>query len=129
MHKNAVPLRDIRRAIVPELKKGGAILAILFGSYARGEADQYSDLDLLIVAESTRPFVERFKDFLAVLRVSPVKSIDMLIYTPAEFRAMQEAENSFVSKALREGKVIYEARPKHGSGALAAASRKRSGRG
>ena len=39
---------DIIKAILPVLEKGGAKKAILFGSYARGDADEYSDIDLII---------------------------------------------------------------------------------
>jgi predicted nucleotidyltransferase len=33
----------------------------VFGSVARGEPDAHSDLDLVIVAPTTRPFFERFR--------------------------------------------------------------------
>lgn len=100
---------DIIKAILPVLEKGGAQKAILFGSYARGEADEYSDIDLIIIAESKRPFLERFKDFSDLWKVSPVKAIDLLVYTPEEFQEMYEQENPFIVRAVEEGKVIYEA--------------------
>lgn len=40
---------EIRLAIIPLLKKYRAEKAILFGSYARNEADGKSDIDLLII--------------------------------------------------------------------------------
>ncbi|NBJ90760.1 nucleotidyltransferase family protein [Acutalibacter sp. 1XD8-36] len=40
---------EIRLAILPLLKKYRAEKAILFGSYARNEADGKSDIDLLII--------------------------------------------------------------------------------
>jgi len=43
--------------------------AYLLGSRARGDA--HSDIDLLIVAPSRRPFVERFRDY-PNLRAVPV---------------------------------------------------------
>ena len=100
---------DIVKAISPVREKGGALKAILFGSYARGDADEYSDVDLIIIAESNRPFVERAKDFSNLWNVSPVKAIDVLVYTPAEFQEMLQRENPFVVRAVEEGKVIYEA--------------------
>ena len=100
---------DIVKAILPVLEKGGALKAILFGSYARGDADEYSDIDLIIIAESKRPFVERFKDFSDLWNVSPVKAIDVLVYTPQEFQEMYEHQNPFIVRAVEEGKVIYEA--------------------
>lgn len=32
------------------------------GSWARGDADALSDVDLIVVAPSTRPVVDRFRD-------------------------------------------------------------------
>lgn len=61
---NNVILRDLeelRRRLAPHVR--GAIKAVAFGSVARGEPDEWSDLDLLIITRTTRPFFERFKDF------------------------------------------------------------------
>ena len=98
---------------------GGASKAILFGSYARGDADEYSDLDLLIIAESQRPFIERFKDFLDMWKVSPVKAMDVLVYTRKEFNSMRAQENPFIIAAITEGITIYEARSKSRSRTVA----------
>ena len=35
------------------------------------------------------------------------KEIDLLIYTPIEFKLMKE-ENLFIQHVIKEGKVIYE---------------------
>ena len=111
MKSKTVSKEDIKKAMLPVLEKGGARRAILFGSYARGEANQYSDIDLIIIAESERPFIERFKDFPALRHVSPVKAMDIIVYTPSEFQRMQAEENLFISRALKEGESIYEAEP------------------
>jgi uncharacterized protein len=41
-------IAEIKRAIVPILKKNGVVKAGIFGSYARGEATKKSDIDVLI---------------------------------------------------------------------------------
>ena len=41
-------IKDIKRIIVPILKKNGVVKAGIFGSYARGEATKKSDVDVLI---------------------------------------------------------------------------------
>ncbi len=41
-------IAEIRRIIVPILKKNGVVKAGIFGSYARGEATKKSDVDILI---------------------------------------------------------------------------------
>ena len=81
--------------------------AYVFGSYANGTADKYSDLDLVIIAETNRPFVERFRDFDTILEISPVP-VELIIYTPNEFENMIKKENPLVMNVLKEGKCIYE---------------------
>lgn len=109
MIQKTTSIDDVLKAILPVLQKSGALKAILFGSYARGEADEYSDIDLIIIAESKRPFVERFKDFSDLWKVSPIKAIDVLVYTPTEFQEMYKQENPFIVRAVEEGEVVYEA--------------------
>lgn len=99
----------LREAFVPVLKKAGARKAILFGSYSRGDADEFSDVDLIIIADSRRPFLERGKDYMDLWKVSPIKAMDVLIYTPEEFTKMQTEGNPFIAAALSEGITIYEA--------------------
>ncbi len=42
---------ELRSMILPLLAKYGMASASLFGSYARGEADATSDIDLLLIGE------------------------------------------------------------------------------
>ena len=76
---------------------------IVFGSVARGEADAGSDLDLLIVADTTRPFFERFKDFAGLYDLWP--RLDLLVYTPEELERMAAEDNPLIRQALEEGVV------------------------
>ncbi len=85
------------------------IKAYVFGSYARGTADRYSDLDLVIIADTDRAFVERFRDYIKILEMSPIP-VELLIYTHEEFKRMIELENSLIINVLQEGKCIYERR-------------------
>ena len=97
-------LGELRRRLAPHLTR--ARKAIVFGSVARGEADAWSDLDLLIVADTTRPFFERFKDYGGLYDVWP--RLDLLIYTPEEFAQMVAEERPLISRALEEGVVLHE---------------------
>ena len=90
---------------LPELLHGyGVGEAYLFGSWGRGDADAASDIDLIVVAPSTRPFVDRFRDYPDVWRGAPT-GIDLLIYTPEEF-ATQRRVNRFVRHVLREARRV-----------------------
>ena len=106
-----IPTLDaIREALTPALVASDAQRAIVFGSYARGDADEYSDLDLIIVAETDKRFLQRHKDFRPVFRSWDPwgKSLDLLIYTPDELENMRGENNPFIRSALQEGVVVYE---------------------
>lgn len=78
-----------------------------FGSVARGEADEWSDLDLLIVTDTALPFFERFREFAGIYNVWP--RVDLLIYTPEELERMVAEQRPIVVRALGEGVVLHEA--------------------
>lgn len=78
---------------------------ILFGSAARGDTDEYSDIDLIIVAPSDKSFVGRLRESADVI---PEGRIDLLIYTPEEFQDMLDKGSYFIETALKEGKCLYE---------------------
>lgn len=80
---------------------------ILFGSYARGDAREQSDVDLLIVAENDQPRFKRTRGLHSLFRPYPF-AMDLLVYTPKEIEKWKGTPVSFVSTALREGKVVYE---------------------
>lgn len=74
-----------------ELLKNRVIECYVFGSCATDTENKFSDLDLIIITNSTRPFTERYIDFLDVLSLTP--RIDLLIYTPSEFEKMLTENN------------------------------------
>ena len=98
---------EIRATFEPFLKKGGAKKAIIFGSYARDEADRHSDLDLIIVAETSSDWFDRYRAFPGVYDIWR-GGIDILIYTPEELEEMLASRRAFIEDALREGVTIYE---------------------
>ena len=100
-------LNKIRSDLEPVLREAGATKAIEFGSYALNTADEYSDLDLIIVAESDRRFLDRHEDFSGVNDVWR-RGLDLLIYTSAELEEMVAGQNPFIERTLEEGVVIYE---------------------
>ena len=92
--------------LVRELKDYGAQKIILFGSAARGDVDEHSDLDLVVVKPTTMGFVERLGD---VVRQCPsALCADILVYTPEEFQRMQDCENPFIEVVLKDGRSLYE---------------------
>jgi uncharacterized protein len=99
----AVTLEEVVRRI---LAAGSPQRIVLFGSQARGEAKPGSDLDVLIVEDSSLPRYKRSSRYLrALVGVFPAK--DVVVWTPEEIEAWLEVPNAFVTTALREGKTLY----------------------
>jgi uncharacterized protein len=98
---------EVAERFAPVFRKYGIRKAILFGSFARGEPTRHSDIDLILIQPTASRFLDRYDGILHELnRASPGPAVEILIYTPEELRAMQN--RAFVSRALREGRVIYE---------------------
>lgn len=97
------------RCELPRLAQGlaamGARMVVLFGSMARGHITETSDLDLIVVMETSERFVNRAIKIVAALQ--PRVPVDLLVYTPGEFKQMRE--RPFVQLALAEGQVLYAA--------------------
>jgi predicted nucleotidyltransferase len=90
-------------------------LVVLFGSYAAGRKDLFTDLDLLVVMRSSLGFVERTARLYADLR--PRVDMDLLVYTPEELDRCRH--RPFIRRILQEGKVLYEKESQNGGQALA----------
>lgn len=82
---------------------------ILFGSWARGERDPHSDIDLLIIQESNLPRPQRYAQVRRLFWGIGLP-MDILVYTPEEFARYQSVPGSFTHTVAREGRVLY-ARP------------------
>ncbi len=78
----------------------------IFGSWARGEDDDLSDLDVVVIKETRLPFFERL---LTVAKLFPedLGAVDPLVYTPAEFAAMLQRGNALAETVVAEGCLIY----------------------
>ncbi len=77
---------------------------VLFGSYAEGRADLLTDLDLLVVMESSLDFVSRTAALYRDL--GSTVDMDLLVYTPEEIKSI--GRRGFLHRVLAEGKVLYE---------------------
>ena len=80
---------------------------ILFGSHARGTADERSDVDLLVVAS--------FKGKRRAIVVEMDRALrgigfarDIFLLTPDEFNRDREIPGTIARPAAKEGKILYE---------------------
>ena len=80
---------------------------ILFGSYARSDSDEGSDLDLMVVEEEVP---DRTGEYLRLRKAlgSLGVGVDLFPYPKQEFQKHREWYSTPVYWAAREGKVLYE---------------------
>lgn len=81
------------RSSLRQVLEGRVSEAWIFGSFAQGEATKASDVDLLVVAETERPFWERPRLFDDLYEIHP--RLDLLVYTPGEMERMMEDDSPF----------------------------------
>lgn len=91
---------EMRRRTGRALRKAGVKRAVVFGSWARGEADGFSDLDLAVVMDTDLPPPERALALAKVLDEALPMVVDLVVYTPDEF-ATGEADGLGVFEVLR----------------------------
>ncbi len=84
--------KELKR-IVPQLIFSGVEKIILFGSLVNKKIDKLSNIDILIVKKTDKPFLERLTEYYTTL--NPRCKIDIFVYTPEEFEVMKK-ENVFV---------------------------------
>jgi len=79
---------------------------ILFGSYARGDAREDSDVDFLVIESEPH---DKFSEMVRLRQVvRPLKiPVDVLVCSQAEVTMHQGSCSSAVYWALREGRVVY----------------------
>lgn len=79
---------------------------ILFGSHARGDAGPDSDVDLLVVAESSDPEGLAVEIHVALSGLGLPK--DIAVVSPEEFERHRDLVGTIVYPAAHEGKILYE---------------------
>jgi predicted nucleotidyltransferase len=80
---------------------------VLYGSYVTGKPTEDSDLDIIVIQETNLPMYKRARGIHSLFNPYPC-AMDILVYTPEEVKYWQDTPAAFVTRALREGKVLYE---------------------
>ena len=80
---------------------------ILFGSHARRQATEDSDVDLLVIMDHDKP--RNVEQAIAIrLAMDAPFQIDLLVKRPAEVADRLAMNDMFMKTLIEDGKVIYE---------------------
>ena len=97
-------LRPAIQKIVQELKPEKIVL---FGSYAYGNPNPHSDVDLLVIMKTRASLKDRSWAVSRLLLPRPFP-VDILVKTPGEIKKGLEAGDFFLREILTRGKVLYD---------------------
>lgn len=97
---------EIKRITDQVIKNYQPQKIILFGSAARGDFDENSDVDMLIVKDVSNRRIDRIKEVL--LSVDYNVPFEPLVYTPKELEERKNLGDSFVLTVLNQGRILYE---------------------
>ncbi len=103
---NEQKLQEIVAAIV---RAANPERIVLFGSAANGTMDQDSDLDLLVVMETTRP--RKTAQQLRSRAPRKCPPLDIVVATAADVERTQHDPLFVTHDALMHGRVLYHAKP------------------
>ena len=101
--------------IVNSLKELDIFKIILIGSYAKNNPREDSELDIVVILDEetiSRTYKERFERKLKVRRkiysISEIIPIDLIVYTKAEFKMINNQHTSFSNEIAATGHTLYE---------------------
>lgn len=101
-------LDDLKQKIAPIAKKYGIPAVYLFGSYARGDATDESDVDVLIQREGSLIIGWMIGGLYNDLQETLNKNIDLVTVESLEQHADRRSGRTFAENLMRERRAIYE---------------------
>ena len=97
--RSNLTIEDIKQVAIPIAIEFGVGRLALFGSYARGEHHEYSDIDFLIEKGNIRDFFQ-YNDFLQRLEDELGVPVDLVTY--------DALKSSMIADVIKEEVLLYE---------------------
>ncbi len=79
---------------------------VLFGSYAYGEPDKDSDLDIVVIKDTEDDRRNRARKIRKHLRGIKIP-IDIVVYTNAEVEEWRNTKSAFITQVMQNGRILY----------------------
>ena len=112
---DATKFSTILDNLVVSLKASNPYKIILFGSYANGNPNENSDIDLLVILDNnhvSKTYQERLNKKIrirnSVIEINRKMPLDILVYSKEEWKIIKRNGNDFIDEIEKTGKVIYE---------------------
>ena len=102
-----ISLDKIDKAVALVVKAAHPETIIMFGSYARGTANDQSDIDLCVieaVVSDRRSEMVRLRRVLSPLRIP----VDIIVHSSSAINEWAAVSGTLANTIMREGKVLYE---------------------
>ena len=106
MSRREILERELSRYIAALASDASYCKAILFGSLAAGHLHKASDIDLVVIQETSKPFWRRMRDVYQQLE--PRVGTDLMVYTPEEYEQLCRERPFFREEIQAKGVVVYE---------------------
>lgn len=100
-------IEELKQKITPIAKKYNISAVYIFGSYARGEADNNSDIDVIIKREGSKIHGWLMGALYEDLRESLGKGLDLLTVEALEQHNIQNENPYFFENLMKEQVKIY----------------------
>ena len=99
-------IEEIAERVRPIAERYGVGKIYLFGSYARGEATEESDVDLLVDSRNVHGF--KLGGLFVDLEDALEKEIDLVTFSQFEQNRNNPINMNFVREVEKERRVIYD---------------------
>jgi predicted nucleotidyltransferase len=106
IERRALLEAELERFVVVLIEHYRPQKILLFGSVATGETTEWSDVDLVVIKDTEKSFLDRTKEVIQLIQ--PCIGVDILVYTPEEFARLFQERRFIRDEIIGKGKVLYE---------------------
>jgi uncharacterized protein len=104
--RDRIPLAAIEDIVQQIAARFHPLRIILFGSTAYGKPHPESDVDLMVVMETT---LSEMRQSIEILQATSYRfGLDLLVYTPQRLAQRMAWGDPLVQEIITQGKVMYE---------------------
>lgn len=98
--------RELKRSIKVLSAQYKPRKIILFGSLAAGKIGENSDIDLLVIKDTSKRYWERVDEVTRLIH--PQEAMDIFVLTEKEIEDSLNKDNQYLREIIERGKIIYE---------------------